>query len=88
MNEIVSPFFVKLAEERFGYFIQDGATPHTAKGTIRELRGVLGEPNGEGRIISKGLCSPRSPDLNSCDFYLWENSKVLCMPTIHKTWRL
>jgi hypothetical protein len=45
------------AEERFGYFMQDGATQHTARETIRALRGVFGEINGEDRItrISKGL---------------------------------
>jgi hypothetical protein len=32
---------------------------------------VFGEINGEDRIISKGLWPPRSPDLNTCDFYLW-----------------
>jgi hypothetical protein len=31
INEIVNPFFVNLApaEERFAYFMQDGATPHS-----------------------------------------------------------
>jgi hypothetical protein len=33
---MLNPFFVNLppAEERFGYFMQDGATAHTAKETI------------------------------------------------------
>jgi hypothetical protein len=51
------------------------ATPHTAKETIQALRGVLGEFNGEERIISKGLWPPRSPDLNPCDIYLWGKLK-------------
>jgi hypothetical protein len=55
IHEILSPFCINLAEERFGYFIQDGATPHIAKVTIRELRGLFGEFNGEHRIISKGF---------------------------------
>jgi hypothetical protein len=38
-----------------GYFMPDGATPHAAKETIRELRGVFGAMNGEDRIIIKGL---------------------------------
>jgi hypothetical protein len=59
------------AEERFSYFMQDDATPHTAKETIRALRGVSGELNGANRIISKGLWPPRSLDLNLCDFNLW-----------------
>jgi hypothetical protein len=31
INEILNPFFVNFtpAEERFSYFTQDGATPHT-----------------------------------------------------------
>jgi hypothetical protein len=63
------------AEERFGYFMQDGATPHTAKETIRALSGVFGEINGEDTIISKGLWPPRSPGLNPCEFYLWGKLK-------------
>jgi hypothetical protein len=43
------------AEEIFSYFMQDGTTPHTAKETIRVLRGVFGKINGEDRIISKGM---------------------------------
>jgi hypothetical protein len=56
-SEILNPFFVKFApaEDRFGYFMQDGATPHTPNETIRPLCGVFGEINGEDRIISKGL---------------------------------
>jgi hypothetical protein len=50
-----------LAEERFGYFMHDGTTPHAAKEMIRAFRGVFGEINGEDR----------SPDRNPCDFYLW-----------------
>jgi hypothetical protein len=72
-NEILNPFFVNLApaEERFDYFMQDGATPHTAKETIPALRGVFGEINREDRIISKGLWPTGSP----CDFYLWGKLK-------------
>jgi hypothetical protein len=55
--------------------MQDDATPHAAKETIRALRGLFGEINGEDRIISKGLWLPRSPDLNHCDFYLWGKLK-------------
>jgi hypothetical protein len=71
-NEILNPLFVNYApaEERFGYFMQDGATPHTAKETIRDLRGVFGEINGEEIIISKGFWPLRSPHLNPCNFYL------------------
>jgi hypothetical protein len=63
------------AEERLGYFMQDGVIPHTANETIQALRGVFGEINGEDKIISKGLWPPRSPDLNPYDFYLWGKLK-------------
>jgi hypothetical protein len=58
------------AEEKFGYLMQGGVTPHTAKDSIWVLCSVFGEINGEDRIIGKGLWPPRSPDLNPCDFYL------------------
>jgi hypothetical protein len=57
--------------------MQHGATPHTAKDTIRALRGVFGEINGGNRIISKGLWPPRSPDLNPCVFHLWGKLKSI-----------
>jgi hypothetical protein len=62
INEILSPFFVNLApdEERFGYFMQDGATPHIANKTIEALCSVFGELN-EDRIISEGLFAPKIP---------------------------
>jgi hypothetical protein len=77
MKYSIHSFFVTLApaEERFGYSMQDGATPHTAKETIRALRGGFGEFNGEERIIIKGLWPPRSPDLNPCQFHLLEKLK-------------
>jgi hypothetical protein len=65
------------AEERFGYFMQDGAAQHTAKEIVRALSGVFGELNGDDIIISKGLWPPRSSDLNPCDFYLW--GKLKCV---------
>jgi hypothetical protein len=42
-NEILNQFFVNLApgEERFGYFMQDGATPHTANETVRDYAGCF-----------------------------------------------
>jgi hypothetical protein len=42
ISVILNPFFVDLshAEKRFGYSMHDGAIPHTANETIRELRGV------------------------------------------------
>jgi hypothetical protein len=50
--------------------MQDGATQHTAKETIRALRGVFSRINWEDRIINKVLWPSRSPDVKLCDFYL------------------
>jgi hypothetical protein len=38
--------------------------------SLKALREVFG-----GRVISRGLCLPRSPDLTPCDFYLFEGLK-------------
>jgi hypothetical protein len=54
-------------------FMQDGATPHTAKATLELLKKYFGS-----RIISyktENFWPPNSPDLNICDFYLWEDTK-------------
>jgi hypothetical protein len=47
INEILGSFSVNLApaEERFSYFMQDDATPHTTKEIIRTLRSVFEEFN-------------------------------------------
>jgi hypothetical protein len=50
--------------------MQDGATAHTATYPINVLNEVF-----EDRLISRGLWLATSPDLNPCDFYLWENLK-------------
>jgi hypothetical protein len=54
-------------EKTYGYFMQDCATAHTATYSINVLNEV-----SENRLISCGLWPARSPDLNPCDFYLWE----------------
>jgi hypothetical protein len=57
IDETLNPLFITLAsaEERFGYFIQDCTTPHTARETTRALNGLFGTLNGDDRIITKGL---------------------------------
>jgi hypothetical protein len=57
-------------KKRHCYFIQDGATAHTATYSINVLNEAF-----ENRLISRGLWPARSPDLNSCNFYLWGNLK-------------
>ncbi|KAJ4436345.1 hypothetical protein ANN_18976 [Periplaneta americana] len=47
--------------------MQDNATAHTANRSMEELRSVF-----DDRIFD---WPPRSPDLNPCDFYLWEMLK-------------
>ncbi len=50
-------------------FMQDGASPHTAKKTMELLEKFFGE-----KIISNksvDFWPPYSPDLNPCDYFLW-----------------
>jgi hypothetical protein len=72
VSDILRPFFGSITEEEetYGYFMQDGATAHTATYSINVLNEVF-----ENRLISRGLWPSRSPDLNPCDFYLWVNLK-------------
>ena len=49
-----------------GYYQQDGATCHTSNASMRETESFF-----QGRIISKNLWPPRSPDLTPADFFLW-----------------
>ena len=52
------------------WFQQDGATPHTANITLEWL-----DRRFAGRLISRRRIpewSPRLPDLNPPDFYLWD----------------
>jgi hypothetical protein len=68
----LGPFFENIKEEEktYGYFMQDGATAHTANYSMNVLNELF-----EDRLISRGLWPARSPDSNSCDFYLWGNLK-------------
>jgi hypothetical protein len=66
VNNILSPFFAKLTEERlYGIFQQDSATVHTAHISLEALWEVFGD-----HMISCDLWPPCSPDLTSCDFCL------------------
>jgi len=57
-------------ELRNGYFQQDGATCHTSNESMTENESFF-----DGRIISKALWPPRSPDLSPPDFFLWDALK-------------
>ncbi|KAF8791010.1 hypothetical protein HNY73_005947 [Argiope bruennichi] len=50
--------------------MQDGAPPHIARPVTALLRALFEDQ----RVISRSFptaLSPRSPDLNPCDFWLW-----------------
>lgn len=66
--EMVNQFVGSLSEEELNkaWFQQDNAPAHTADVTLDHLNRVF-----SGRLISKGLWPPRSPDLSPLDFYLW-----------------
>jgi hypothetical protein len=53
-------------DEQDCWFQQHGATAHAANSTMQMLNDFFG-----GRIISRNLWPPRSPDLSPPDFYLW-----------------
>jgi hypothetical protein len=57
-----------VVSEWFCYIMQDDASPHTAKKTIRALRSVFGELNPDDRTIRKGVWQLKSPGLNPCNF--------------------
>ena len=69
------PFAKKIGWVKPSHFIQDGATPYRTKEVFEAIYNVYGN-----RVISLGYpklahvgieCPPYSPDLNSCDFFLW-----------------
>jgi hypothetical protein len=68
VNNILSPFFAKLTEEKRLYSVLqlDSATANMAYASLEALRKVFGD-----HIISHGLWPPRAPDLVPCDFHLW-----------------
>jgi hypothetical protein len=70
-QELIQQFIALLqVDERNCWFQHDSATAHTAASTMVILHEFFGE-----NIISKGLWSPRSPDLTSPDFFLWSYLK-------------
>ena len=54
-------------ERNYCFFQQDGATCHTSERSLTRVHQIFTEE----RTVSKGLWPPRSPDLSTCDFYLW-----------------
>jgi hypothetical protein len=65
---ILEDFCSQLTEnKKRNCFQQDGATCHTSRQSLTRIH----EAFTEERTVSKGLWPPRSPDLSSCEFYLW-----------------
>jgi hypothetical protein len=65
--QIFENFYSQLTEnERQQCFFQH-ATCHTSHHSLTRIH----ETSTEERTVSKGLWPPHSPDLSSCDFYLW-----------------
>ncbi len=75
IQNFVWPELVKIKEQNRIYFQQDGAPAHTAKLSMNALKQLF-----PGRLISsKGgdiLWPARSPDLTSCDFFIWSFVKA------------
>ncbi len=78
-RQMIENYFVPKLNELTGdefedqIFMQDGATPHTAKSTLELLKKYFGD-----RIISyktENFWPLNSPDFNICDFYLWGDTK-------------
>lgn len=68
--EMLKNFFYKkhcqMPNYNKNYFLQDGATPHTANSVQDYLKSKF-----LSRFFDKEKWPPRSPDLNPCDFFLW-----------------
>ena len=75
---IVHKFYASVSRHRGidinrQWFMQDGATPHTANATLELLAQKFGD-----RMICRKTNNPwaaHSPDLNPCDFFLWGYAK-------------
>jgi len=69
LTEFVRPELTRRRKLSRTWFQQDGATSHTARETMNCLRRMFGS-----RLISKNaetVWPPRSPDLSTCDYFLW-----------------
>jgi hypothetical protein len=59
-------------EERQSFFFQqDGTTRYTSQVSLQRVHEVFSEE----RTVSKNLWPPRSPDLTTCDYFLWGHLK-------------
>ena len=70
---------VPLDIRRNMWYLHDGAPPHSS----REVNRWFNDNYFDGWIgrYSKHAWPPRSPDLNVCDFYLWDHLKQIVYST-------
>ena len=78
--EMLNTFFIPLLRRKrvprhHLWFQQDGATSHTARESMNVLRRLF--PNHLISRFGDIAWPPRSPDLSTCDFFLWGNLKPL-----------
>jgi hypothetical protein len=66
---VFDEFYAQLTsyQREYSFFQQDGATCHTSHVSLAHIHNVFTEE----KTVSKGLWPPRSPDLSTCDFFLW-----------------
>lgn len=83
LQNFLAPAIAHLPVNEDTFFQQDGATSHTARNSMATVRNMF--PN---HVISRhgDIGWPaRSPDLSTCDFFLWGylKSKVFMSPAPH-----
>ena len=73
VTELLQPFLAQLTEEEreYAFFQHVGATAHTSRFSMSYVH----EAFGEERTVYTGLWPVRSPNMSTCDFYLWGNLK-------------
>jgi hypothetical protein len=82
MNNILCTIFAEPTDEErlFGVFKHVSATrmSHASLEALHEV--------SSHSIISHGLWPPYSLDLTTCEFHLWESSKIKCIKQIPMLW--
>ena len=80
-DDILAPFFEELTdiECQSGHFQQDSATAHTGDETLNLIQEIF-----EGRIISRELWSPRSPDLFAIMVHMKNNVYATNLDTLEE----
>lgn len=83
-QDVIQQFISLLdIDERDCWLKQNGVTAHTANNTTLVLHEFF-----DGRILSLGMWTPRSPGLSPLGFYLWVISKNICTRTTLQTYSM